>query len=266
MQKQFDAEEVARYEKATWSRCAGVYMDGFGPLAMEAVNPLLDEVGISDGSRVLDVGTGPGLTAAAAQARGAETIGLDFSKRMLQEARRLNPDIEFYEASADSLPFEDGWFDAVVGNFFLHHSARPEKVLEEAFRVLKPGGKAGFTVWSELPKLEAFGLFLAAVEENFGAAELPHGPLFGVADSEIFHQMCRQAGFRDSSVRELPIAWRTNSIESFLDAFRDWADLETFPAEAQKNIENTVRKNSAAYKDGETLVMPNPAVLISAVK
>jgi hypothetical protein len=124
----------------------------------------------------------------------------------------------------------------------------------------------GLTVWADLSKLEAFGLFLAAVEEHAGAAELPHGPLFGVCDFTVFHEMARDAGFRDSSVRELPIVWRTRSIDSFLAAFRDWANLPAFPGDVQRAIEVTVRERARAYRDGDAFMIPNPAILVSAVK
>lgn len=124
----------------------------------------------------------------------------------------------------------------------------------------------GFTVWADLSKLEAFGLFFAAVEEHAGAAELPHGPLFGVSDFTVFHEVARDAGFRESSVRELQIAWRTQSIDSFLAAFRDWANLEAFPSEVRRAIEDTVRDRANAYRCGDVFAMPNPAILVSAVK
>lgn len=266
MEKLIDPEEVARFENATWSRCASGYMDGFGALVGEAILPLLDEVKVSTGDRVLDVGTGPGLVAAAAAGRGADVVGVDFSEAMLAEARRLHPKIEFRRASAESLPFEDGAFDAVVGNFVLHHSGNPDKVLKEAFRVLRDDGRVGFTVWADLSKLEAFALFFAAVGEHAGTAELPHGPLFAVSDFQVFHQMLRDAGFRDSSVRELQTVWRMHSIDSFLAAFRDWAQLDAFPNDVRDRIEATVRERATAFRSGDILEMPNPAILLSAAK
>ena len=127
-------------------------------------------------------------------------------------------------------------------------------------------GGSGFTVWADPSKLEAFGLFFAAVEEHAGAVELPHGPLFGVSDFAVYHALARDAGFRDSSVEELQIAWRTPSIDSFLAAFRDWANLETFPTDVRHAIEITVRERAGAYQDGNVFIMPNPAIPMSAVK
>ena len=71
MEQLIDPEEVARFENATWSRCARGYMDGFGALAGETIQPLLDEVKVRRGNRVLDVGTGPGLVAVAVREPGA---------------------------------------------------------------------------------------------------------------------------------------------------------------------------------------------------
>lgn len=262
-QSGFDQDEVAQFENATWSRCAESYVDGFGALVGEAIGPLLDEVMVSEGARVLDVGTGPGIVAAAAAERGADVVGIDFSEAMVAMARRLHPNVHFQSAPAESLPFDDGEFDTVVGNFVLHHAAQPDAVLREAARVLRGSGRAAFTVWADLTKLEAFGLFFAAVEEHAGSAELPHGPLFGVSDFDVFHEMIRDAGLRNSSVRELPIGWTVASLDPYLAAFRDWANLEAFPGDVRERIEGTVREGANQYRSGELFIMPNPAILMS---
>jgi len=266
MQQQIDAAEVARFENATWSRCADGYMDGFGPLVTEAVRPLLERAGVASGERILDLGTGPGVVAEAAAALGATPVGVDFSEAMLAEARRRHPGLELRAGSAEELPFADEEFDAVVGNFVLHHSARPDRVLSEAHRVLRPGGRTAFTVWADPSELDAFGLFFTAVEEHVGMPDLPHGPLFGVSDFAVFREMLAKARFREPRVEKLDIAWKTLSIDSFLAAFRDWADLGALPAESREAIERTVRERAEAYRRNGAVVMPNPAILLSAVK
>lgn len=262
----WDPQEVARFENEVWSRCAPTYMDTFGALAAEAIGPLLDSTGVSQGSRVLDVGTGPGIVAAAVVARGGEVIGIDFSETMLAEARRRYPEIEFRQASADELPFAGDTFDAVVSNFMVHHLGRPEQALREAYRVLRPGGRVGFTVWGDPTKLQAFGLFFAAVAAHMGSAELPHGPLFGVSDFDVFHRLVGRAGFRDSQVRELPIAWRTASAETLIAGFGDWAQMDAWPAEGRAAVEADVRAGARAYERDGMLTIPNPAILVTAVK
>lgn len=266
MDTQFDEKEVAKFENETWSRCAAGYMEGFGALVGEAVEPLLDAVTPRKGERFLDVGTGPGIVAAAAAKRGAAVVGIDFSDAMLAEARKRHAGIDFHAAPAEQLPFDDGEFDAVAGNFVLHHSGNPKAVLTEALRVLKPGGRAAFTVWGDLPKLEAFGLFFAAVEEHAGSAELPHGPLFGVSDPGVLMDFLGSTGFGDPMVTEIDIAWRTPNIDSYLGAFRDWANLAVFPPEVRGAIESTVRERAESYRNSGQYVLPNPAIMLSAVK
>lgn len=266
MQQAFDPQEVAQFENAVWSRCAKRYMDGFGLLVREAIGPLLEAAGVTRSTRILDVGTGPGVVAATAAERGADVVGIDFSEAMLTEARQRYPRIDFRQASAESLPFDEAEFDAVVSNFTVHHLGRPEQALREAFRVLRKGGRLAFTVWADLSKLEAFGLFFAAVEEHGNPQELPYGPLFGVSDFEIFHRLLRDAGFHDSAVSELRIAWRMPSIDLLLAAFRDYANMDALPGKVRSAIEAAVREKSRAYESGGVLTIPNPAILVSGAK
>ena len=266
MQPITNPDEITKFEHAVWSRCAKNYDDGFGKLTGEAIAPLLDAAALKESSRVLDMGTGPGLVAAAARERGGIPIGIDFSESMLSEARGTYPDIEFREANVESLPFDDGEFDTVVSNFMVHHLARPDKALTEARRVLKDGGKMAFTVWADPSKLAAFGLFFSAVEQHGSPEELPHGPLFGVSDFEVYHGMMGDAGFHNSSVTELAISWKTSSIETILHSFGDWAQMETFPESVRNAIETAVQENAKSYESGGTLTIPNPAILVSATK
>ena len=262
----FTPTEVATFEHAVWSRCALGYADGFGPLTEEAIPPLLDAAGVVGGDRVLDVGTGPGHVAAAVVARGAVAVGIDFSEAMLQEARRRQPQLDFRLSSAEALPFGSEEFDVVVGNFVLHHSGDPTMLFKEAFRVLRNGGRIGFTVWADPTKLEAFGLFFGAMERQGLAGELPHGPLFGVSDFLVYEGMATAAGFRDPLVRELPIAWTMSSVDSLLAAFGDWANLEALSSGTRRAVECDIRQASRSYESGGKLTIPNPAILVSARK
>jgi len=87
--------------------------------------------------KALDVGTGTGAGARALAKRfpGAEVVGLDVAPAMLEEARRLAPEIEFVEGDAADLPFREGEFDLVT-----HANMIP--FLDETARVLRPGGWA----------------------------------------------------------------------------------------------------------------------------
>lgn len=88
--------------------------------------------------KILDVGCGTGLLHDLYPR--ASIIGIDVSKGMLSHHKG-----ERYLASADSIPFPDGFFDSVVCRSVLHHLPNPKRALEEIVRVLKPGGR--FVCW-----------------------------------------------------------------------------------------------------------------------
>lgn len=266
MDTTFTAADVAAFEHATWSRSAPGYEAGFAELTRDAVDPLLDRARVIAGSRVLDVGTGTGVAAAAALDRGASVVGIDFSETMIAEARRILPEGKFRVANAESLPFEDGSFDAVVANGVLHHLGEPDRALDEAHRVLEGEGRIACTVWAEPESLEAFGLFFAAVEEHAGTAELPHGPLFGVTDSDTLTELFVDAGFTEITIKRIPTKWRMDTIDPLLRAFGTWAQLDAFPKDTQTAIEHSVRTAAPAYETGHGLEVPNPMLLIGASK
>jgi demethylmenaquinone methyltransferase/2-methoxy-6-polyprenyl-1,4-benzoquinol methylase len=93
------------------------------------------------GDRVLDACCGTGDLALAAERRGGRVVGLDFSEKMLERARRKSGAIEWVQGDAMALPFGDGEFDAATVGFGVRNLADLEGGLRELARVLKPGGK-----------------------------------------------------------------------------------------------------------------------------
>ena len=102
----------------------------------------IDET-VRAGDRVLDACCGTGDLAIAARARGADVVGLDFSERMLERARKKEPQIEWLQADVLALPFGDGSFDAVTVGFGVRNVVDLEAGLRELRRVLRPGGRLG---------------------------------------------------------------------------------------------------------------------------
>jgi demethylmenaquinone methyltransferase/2-methoxy-6-polyprenyl-1,4-benzoquinol methylase len=103
----------------------------------------LDQVGVQQGDRLLDVCCGTGDLAIGAHARGAYVTGLDFSAQMLERARRKQPAIEWVQGDALALPFEDASFDEATVGFGVRNVSDLAGGLRELRRVLKPGGRVG---------------------------------------------------------------------------------------------------------------------------
>ena len=90
-----------------------------------------------------------------------EVVGVDVVPELLAEARKRAPaNVEFVEGDATALPFERGSFDLVCTARTLHHVARPELLLAELDRVLRPGGT--MLVVDQLAPVDP----LAAIELN----------------------------------------------------------------------------------------------------
>src|SRR5438270_10620619 len=170
-------DEFTRFEHEGWQRVAEKYDSVWAQSTRQFIPPLLDAAEVSAGMSVLDVGAGPGYVSAAASERGAVPIGLDFSKQMVSIARKRFPSIEFREGDAQNLPFADGSFDRVLANFALLHLSNPERACAEAFRVLKPDGKFGFTIWAPPIESPYAKIIDDAIQANADLeVDLPIGP------------------------------------------------------------------------------------------
>ena len=91
---------------------------------------------------VCDLGCGPGHVARYLRNLGAEVFGVDLSEGMVEQARRLNPEIEFRRGDMRSLDAEDGSWGGIVAFYSVVHVPREELpgVLGELRRVIAPGG------------------------------------------------------------------------------------------------------------------------------
>ncbi|WP_432936041.1 class I SAM-dependent methyltransferase [Kribbella sp. CA-253562] len=141
-----DQHEV---NKALWS--AGRW-DAVAALIAGVGPKLLDEVGVGPGDQVLDVATGSGSSIAipAAQ-RGAAVVGSDLVPQNFEDGRRraaeAGVEIEWVEADAEHLPFEDGRFDRVFSTFGHMFAPDHAKAGAELARVCRPGGTIALTTW-----------------------------------------------------------------------------------------------------------------------
>ena len=107
--------------------------------AIELAQPVPGEV-------VLDVATGTGNTALALAPHVSRVTGLDLTPEMLNQARRVAAErgvanVEWVLGDAEELPFPDASFDLWICRAATHHFRHLERSLEEARRVLRPGGR-----------------------------------------------------------------------------------------------------------------------------
>lgn len=113
---------------------------------------LCEALDIRAGQRVLDVAAGNGNVSLAAARRWCNVVATDYVPSLLSRARERaaaeHLDIQFKEADAEDLPFEDASFDVVVSTFGVMFTPDQEKAAAEMLRVCRPGGKIGLANWT----------------------------------------------------------------------------------------------------------------------
>lgn len=163
------------------------------------------------GQRVLDVGTGTGVAARAAQTATEPdglVVGVDASLPMLRLAEERGVRLTA-QARALDLPFADGVFDAVMATFVIFFFKKYETALADLKRVIRPGGRLGVTTWG--PIEDEFRRAWRETAEAFVGREMLTDAMRQAApwerhfsDPAKLKEALRDAGFREIRVEERP--------------------------------------------------------------
>lgn len=188
---------------------------------------VLDSAHIGAGDRILDVACGTGVLAREAKARfggSCSVFGLDAGAGMLAVAERLDPAIQWRQGLAESLPYEDASFDAVVSQFGLMFFRDRVRAIREMLRVLAPGGRLGVVVWDSLQNSEAYPLEVDLLERRAGreAADALRAP-FVLGDKERLSAVFSSAGAGSVEISTRHGTARYPSIRTMVEAdLRGW--------------------------------------------
>jgi len=202
-----------RHERRMWAGAADAYARSFARLCAGAVPSLLAAAEIGPGVRMLDAGTGPGTVAREAVRLGARVTAVDAEPGMVALAAAAVPEAEVRHAVLPELPFEDGAFDAVVGNFVVNHVEQPAVTLAELRRVVRPGGRIAVTIWHDAGN-RAMDLFNRALDA--AEAQRPVYPTLPVNFArtvEGFAGLLAEAGWSEPACRELVWTHRADPDE-----------------------------------------------------
>ncbi|WP_431680626.1 methyltransferase domain-containing protein [Kitasatospora sp. KL5] len=200
--------DFAEFERRGWARRSTGYDEGFGAMTAGVHPVLLDAAGVTAGTRLLEVGCGPGRLSAVALARGAEVVATDAVAEMAAVAAAALPGARVEQAALPGLPYPAGSFDAAVGAFVVNHVPDPPAAAADLHRVLAPGGRLALSCWDSLAANRAQGLFFDAVRAVGGddPAGLPGAsPFSRYASPEGFAGLLDAAGFAEVEVR--PVRW-----------------------------------------------------------
>jgi 2-polyprenyl-6-hydroxyphenyl methylase/3-demethylubiquinone-9 3-methyltransferase len=149
------------------------------------------------GERVLDLGCGAGRFVAALRDAGADPVGVEIAEAALERARAVAPGADLRLLEQDgSIPLEHGAVDLVWCSEVLEHVADGAHLLQEARRVLRPGGRILVTVpFHGRVKAAVIGLL------RFDAHFDPQGQHLRFFTARSLASALRAAGFAEPSVR-----------------------------------------------------------------
>jgi SAM-dependent methyltransferase len=153
-----DSELKARH-RAMWA--SGDYPSMVETFLLPLGPKLVEAAGIQSGQRVLDVAAGTGNASIPAARTGAQVTASDLTPELLEAGRKTaeaeGVELEWAEADAEHLPFEDESFDVVMSSIGAMFAPHHQDVADELVRVCRPGGTIALMSWT--PEGMIGGLF-----------------------------------------------------------------------------------------------------------
>jgi len=224
------AEKHDRYGKA-WENCCVPYFQS-------EYDELLKLASIRPGARILDLGSGTGgLTFRALQSLGEKgsIVGVDMLPGWLSIARQKAEskglsNLEFRVMNIEYLEFPDGSFDNVISNFVLCCSFHYDKVVKEAYRVLKQGGRFAYnhdgphdslllTIWDKVFSKYSTKQPSESLRKQREADELQRNLYARYRDPFVALGTMRNAGFRNVEAKIAYHKHGFSSVENFIDSW-----------------------------------------------
>ena len=143
--KELKARHRAMWASGDYARMVETFLLPIGPRLVQACD-------ITTGQQVLDVAAGTGNASIPAAARGARVTASDLTPELLDEGRRraeaAGLRLEWTEADAEHLPFDDGSFDVVMSAIGVMFAPYHQDAADELVRVCRPGGTIGLLCWT----------------------------------------------------------------------------------------------------------------------
>jgi ubiquinone/menaquinone biosynthesis C-methylase UbiE len=213
-----DLGAVKKKQQTAWS--SGDYAV-VGTTLQIVGEQLAEAMDLRSGQTVLDVAAGNGNVTLAAARRWCDVTSTDYVDTLLDRGRerakaeRLS--VRFRQADAESLPFPDGEFDAVVSTFGVMFTADQDRAAAELLRVCRPGGKIGLANWT--PAGFVGQMFKVIGKHLPPPAGVKSAALWGT--SERLEEMFGKAA-RSIVIETRNFNFRYRSPEHFVEIFREY--------------------------------------------
>lgn len=160
---------------------------------------VLERLHLRPGMRLLDAGCGAGLFAELAARSGADVIGLDAARGLVEYARRQRPTARYVVDDIEHMPFKDSAFDVVTAFNSVLYAADPRRTLAEIARVTALSGKAVVTVGAGPEQAESAALINPLADHD----EVPDSSMLDLADANAARGALLDAGFASVAMTDI---------------------------------------------------------------
>src|SRR5215831_14255674 len=233
---------------------------------------LVDHLDLHDGQRVLDVAAGPGDTGflAAPRLGSGRLVSTDLAPAMVEAARQRgtelgidNADYRTLDAQAMDLP--EASFDGVICRWGFMLMPDPAAALRECKRVLKPGGRLVFAVFTG-PDENPFASLPARVLTEAGHLKRTAAPtewqpgILALGDRARLQSLLDEAGFASTHLEAVNMSWQFTGTDHFWDFLANSTALgplvRSLPDAARSDVRARIDERLAAFTRNGTIRLP----------
>ncbi len=252
------------------------YHEGLGPCVFAGyAKDMARRVAVLNPGDVLELAAGTGIVTGAMREvlrADAKLVATDLNTPMLDFARaklRFDDGVEFRQADAMALPFNSGMFNVVVCQFGVMFFPGKVQAFSEAARVLKPGGRYLFSVWSRMDA----NPFAQIAHETIGSFFTSDPPQFyrvpfGYSDPDQIIRDVRAGGFASVHIEPLPLQSPVASLEQFARGLVFGnpviEEIRARGTATPEAVAEAVRANLVARLGPEPMRMPLRALIVEA--
>jgi SAM-dependent methyltransferase len=194
---------AAEVQGALWGAAAEDWAEFNEPTGIPIYEAAFDAMGVTTGTRLLDVGCGAGLALQLAENRGASVAGIDASAPLLRMARRRLSGADLRQGDIEELPYGDDSFDAITSFNAVQYAANPTRALREIKRAAVAGAPVAVATWGDPERCDA-RVLIAAMGALLPPPPPGTGGPFALAPPGALEELVESARLRAERALEVP--------------------------------------------------------------
>lgn len=266
-----DTEKVKSKDKGqVKGSAAKIYEDLLVPALFKEWAPRMAEAAhVKSGDKVLDVACGTGVLSRYMQEQlNATVTGLDMNEDMLAVAKSINPEIMWNKGIAESLPYEDNSFDAVVSQFGLMFFSDAPKAIQEMMRVLKKDKRMAVAVWDDVNNSPGYAALIELLQQEFGeeVADKLRAP-FLMGNKTELSSLFESVGVQPDIVTRNGIAQYTSIDAWVYTDVRGWVYSDMISDDQLDSFLKVAREALSPFvRDDGKVQFKSPAHIVTATK